>query len=340
VEYDLSQVFFIATANVLHTVPPALQDRMEVIRLSGYTQEEKSHIARQHLIPKQMQENGITPANVRFTDAGLSKIISGYTREAGLRNLEREIGSICRKVAVRVASGRTAPVIVNPGRVERFLGPEKHLAEELLKQDRVGVSTGLAWTATGGDLLFIEVVAVPGKGQLLLTGQLGEVMKESAQAALSYARAYAGMHNVPEDYFAKHDLHVHVPAGSIPKDGPSAGITIATAIVSVLTGRPVDRGVAMTGEITLRGDVMPIGGLKEKILAAKLGGIRRVILPRLNERDLAEVPATITRSMDLRFVGHVDEVLAVALLQAPRAKPTTPLPPTPVRKRGRPLANA
>jgi ATP-dependent Lon protease len=314
---------------------------MEVIRLSGYTQEEKLHIARRHLIPKQMQENGITTEHVRFTDAGLARIIGGYTREAGLRNLEREIGSICRKVAVRVASGKPERVAISPARVERLLGPEKHLAEELLKQDRVGVSTGLAWTAAGGDLLFIEVVGVPGKGQLLLTGQLGEVMKESAQAALSYARAYAADHGVPEDYFAKHDLHVHVPAGSIPKDGPSAGITIATAIVSVLTGRPVDRAVAMTGEITLRGDVMPIGGLKEKILAAKLGGIRRVILPRLNERDLAEVPATITRGMDLRFVGHVDDVLQVALLR-PAARPKTPAPlPAPrVRKRGRPVANA
>jgi ATP-dependent Lon protease len=341
VAFDLSKVMFITTANLLDTIQPAFLDRMEVIRLSGYTQEEKMHIARRHLIPKQMAENGLTAEHVRFTDAGLSRIIGGYTREAGLRNLEREIGSICRKVAVRVASGKADRVAISPARVERFLGPEKHLAEELLKQDKVGVSTGLAWTAAGGDLLFIEVVAVPGKGQLLLTGQLGEVMKESAQAALSYARAYAAQHGVAEDYFAKHDLHVHVPAGSIPKDGPSAGITIATAIVSVLTGRAVDRAVAMTGEITLRGDVMPIGGLKEKILAAKLGGIKRVILPRLNERDLVEVPATITRGMDLRFVGHVDEVLDVALLRpAARAKSSAPLPPPRVRKRGRPVANA
>jgi ATP-dependent Lon protease len=288
-----------------------------------------------------MQENGITPSNVHFTDGGLAKIIGAYTREAGLRNLEREIGSICRKIAVRVASGKPGRVSVNPGRVEKFLGPERHLAEELLKQDRVGVSTGLAWTATGGDLLFIEVVAVPGKGVLLLTGQLGEVMKESAQAALSYARGYAARQGVPEDYFAKHDLHVHVPAGSIPKDGPSAGITIATAIVSVLTGRPVDRRLAMTGEITLRGDVMPIGGLKEKILAAKLGGIRRIILPKLNERDLVEVPATITKGMDLRFVGHIDDVLQIALLRpGSRAKAPTPLPAPRVRKRVRPVVDA
>ncbi len=317
VAYDLSKVMFITTANLLDPIQPAFLDRMEVIRLSGYTQEEKLHIARRHLIPKQLGENGLTPAHVAFTDAGVQRIISGYTREAGLRNLERELATICRKVAVRVAGGRQGRTLVNPRRVERHLGPEKHWSEELLKQDRVGVATGLAWTATGGDLLFIEVVAVPGKGQLLLTGQLGEVMKESAQAALSYARVYAGRHGLPADYFTTHDLHVHVPAGSIPKDGPSAGITIAAAVLSVLTGRPIDRSVAMTGEITLRGDILPIGGLKEKVLAARLAGVKRVILPKLNERDLVEVPAPIKKDLDFRFVGHVDEVLAMALLGGP-----------------------
>jgi ATP-dependent Lon protease len=332
VAYDLSKVMFITTANLLDPIQPAFLDRMEVIRISGYTQEEKLHIARRHLIPKQLDENGLTAAHVSFTDAGVMRIISGYTREAGLRNLERELATICRKVAVRVAGGRQGRTLVNPRRVERHLGPEKHWSEELLKQDRVGVATGLAWTATGGDLLFIEVVAVPGKGQLLLTGQLGDVMKESAQAALSYARVYAGRHGLPADYFSTHDLHVHVPAGSIPKDGPSAGITIAAAVLSVLTGRPVDRSVAMTGEITLRGDILPIGGLKEKVLAARLAGVKRVILPKLNERDLVEVPAPIKKDLDFRFVGHVDEVLAMALLGGP---PPASLRPATSRASGR-----
>jgi ATP-dependent Lon protease len=313
VAYDLSKVMFIATANWLDPIQPAFLDRMEVIRLSGYTLEEKLHIARRHLIPKQTAENGLGPDTIAFTDAGLRKIISGYTREAGLRNLERELAAICRKVAVKVANGRQARTVVNPSRAAKFLGPEKHFSEELLQHDRIGVATGLAWTAAGGDLLFIEVVAVPGKGQLMLTGQLGDVMKESAQAALSFARAYAAREGFAEDYFAKHDLHIHVPAGSIPKDGPSAGITIAAAIISVLTGRAVDRSVAMTGEITLRGDVMPIGGLKEKVLAARIAGISRVILPHLNQRDLVEVPPELQKGLELRFVKHVDEVLAVAL---------------------------
>ncbi|HET9228282.1 MAG TPA: endopeptidase La, partial [Thermoanaerobaculia bacterium] len=265
--YDLSRVMFIATANMLDTIQPAFLDRMEVIRLSGYTEEEKLRIARLHLIPKQMKENGLAEGQITFTDEGIHQIISGYTKEAGLRNLERELAAVCRKVAVRVARGDSASVVIDSEKVEEFLGPRKHFAEELLERDRVGVATGLAWTAVGGDLLFIEVVAVPGKGQLLLTGQLGDVMKESAQAALSYARTYASQFGLGEDYFSKHDIHVHVPAGSIPKDGPSAGITMGTAIISVLTKKPVNRRVAMTGEITLRGDVLPIGGLKEKTLA-------------------------------------------------------------------------
>ena len=314
VAYDLSKVLFITTANLLDPIQPAFVDRMEVINLSGYTEEEKLSIARRHLIPKQLSENGLEGSHVTFSDAGVRSIIAGYTREAGLRNLERELATICRKVAVRVAEGKTKPVVINPARVERFLGARKHHAEELLDRDRVGVATGLAWTAAGGDLLFIEVVAVPGKGQLLLTGQLGEVMKESAQAALSYARAYAAQNGLDPDFFAKHDLHVHVPAGSIPKDGPSAGITIATAIISVLAGRPVDRSVAMTGEITLRGDVLPIGGLKEKIMAAKLAGIHRVVMPKLNERELPEVPAQVKKGLTFHFVDHVEDVLELALL--------------------------
>jgi ATP-dependent Lon protease len=312
--YDLSRVMFIATANLLEPIQPAFLDRMEVIRLSGYTEEEKLRIARLHLIPKQTAENGLGDGQITFTDEGIHQIISGYTKEAGLRNLERELAAVCRKVAVKVARGETASVVIDSEKVEEFLGARKHFTEELLERDRIGVATGLAWTAAGGDLLFIEVVAVPGKGQLLLTGQLGDVMKESAQAALSYARTYASLHGIGDDFFAKHDIHVHVPAGSIPKDGPSAGITIGTAIISVLTKKAVNRRVAMTGEITLRGDVLPIGGLKEKTLAAKLAGIHTVIVPKLNRRDLTEIPDTIKKDLVFHFVEHMDGVLKLALI--------------------------
>ena len=320
VPYDLSKVMFVTTANLLEPIPPAFLDRMEVIRITGYTEADKLAIARRHLVPKQVAANGLGDAEVEFTDEGVRKVIADYTREAGLRNLEREIAAICRKVAVRVARRADrgeppdAPVVVDAERVAADLGPPRHHSEELLDRDRVGVATGLAWTAAGGDLMFIEVVAVPGKGKLLLTGQLGEVMRESAQAALSYARAYAGRERLAgAEFFAGHDVHVHVPAGSIPKDGPSAGITIATAILSVLLGRPVDRGLAMTGEITLRGDVMPIGGLKEKVMAAKLAGVRRVMVPQLNRRDLAEIPDRIREGIEFELVDHMDRVLELAL---------------------------
>src|SRR5262249_14865267 len=256
------------------------------------------------------KENGIPPEAIDFAEDGIREVISGYTKEAGLRNLEREVAAICRKVAVRVARGETEPTVVDRGKVEELLGPRKHFSEELLDRDRVGVATGLAWTAVGGDLLFIEVVAVPGKGQLLLTGQLGDVMKESAQAALSYARSYAGTHAAEiaaPDFFGKNDVHVHVPAGSIPKDGPSAGVTMGPAILSVLPDRPVNRRVAMTGEITLRGDVLPIGGLKEKVLAAQAAGVHTVIVPRLNRRDLTEIPEAIRQDLTFHFVDHMDE---------------------------------
>jgi ATP-dependent Lon protease len=319
VAYDLSRVMFIATANLLDPIQPAFVDRMEVIRLTGYTAAEKLAIARRHLIPKQMEANGVGDDYLAFTEAGIARIIADYTREAGLRNLERELAALCRKVAVRVAGaadGAPPPkLLVEPAVAGELLGPARHHSEELLDRDRVGVATGLAWTAAGGDLMFIEVVAVPGKGNLLLTGQLGEVMKESAQAALSYARAYAGekTEGGGETYFATHDVHVHVPAGSIPKDGPSAGITIAAAILSVLLGRPVNRRLAMTGEITLRGDVLPIGGLKEKVMAAKLAGVKAVIVPQLNRRDLTEVPDAVKEGLAFHFVDHMDAVLALAL---------------------------
>jgi ATP-dependent Lon protease len=312
VPYDLSQVMFIATGNMTDPIQPAFLDRMEVIRLSGYTTEEKLQIAKQHLIPKQIRENGLKNSMISFSDAGIRRLITSYTKESGLRNLERELAALCRKVAVRVASGTKGRVAITGPRVEKLLGPAKHLTEDLLDQDRVGVATGLAWTAFGGDLLFIEAVAVPGKGDLVLTGQLGEVMKESAQAALSFARADDSPDGLRE-FFSRHDVHVHVPAGSIPKDGPSAGITIATAIVSLLSRRPVDRKVAMTGEITLRGDVLPIGGLKEKVLAAREAGIRTLLLPKRNERDMAEVPTELTAGLTIHFVDHMRDVLRLAL---------------------------
>ncbi len=315
IPFDLSRVLFITTANLLDPIQPAFLDRMEVIRLSGYTEDDKLEIARRHLIPKQLEENGLLPARLHFTKRGLQKIIRGYTREVGLRNLEREIGAICRKQAVHVARGQKNRVSVGPRRVEQLLGPEKHFSESLLDHDRIGVATGLAWTASGGDLLLIEAVAVPGKGKLLLTGQLGDVMKESGQAALSFARTFAGAGDLDRDFFSSHDIHVHAPAGSIPKDGPSAGITIATAIISMLIGIAVDRKVAMTGEITLRGDVLPIGGLKEKALAALAAGIETVIVPKLNQRDLSKMPTRLKKELEFHFVGHMDEVLAKALVK-------------------------
>jgi ATP-dependent Lon protease len=286
---------------------------------------------------------------VTWTDAGIMKVITGYTKEAGLRNLEREIGTICRKIAVQVAEGKADQTYrITDTTIEKYLGAMKHFAEELLERDQVGVATGLAWTSVGGDILFIEATAVRGKGKLSLTGQLGEVMKESAQAALTYARAHADEQGIPPDYFETHDIHIHVPAGAIPKDGPSAGVTITTAIVSVLTGRPVRRNVAMTGEVTLRGDVLPIGGVKEKVLAARAAKISTVILPKLNERDLVDVPEPIKRDMQFYFVEHIEDVLKIALLDPNAAEQKTteragreskPLPePEPAPPVGEPVA--
>ncbi|MFN7943563.1 MAG: endopeptidase La [Thermoanaerobaculia bacterium] len=322
VAYDLSRVLWVTTANLLDPIQPAFLDRMEVLHLSGYTIEEKLAIARRHLIPKQLAEHGLDAKRLVIPDPTVRRIVALYTREAGVRGLEREIAALCRKVAYRVAEGRRGRTAVSSRAVGTLLGQPKHFAEEMLARDRVGVATGLAWTAAGGDIMFVEVVATPGKGQLVLTGQLGDVMKESAQAAVTYARDWAARQSYRADFFTQNDLHVHVPAGSIPKDGPSAGITVATAIVSVLTGCKVDRRLAMTGEITLRGDVMPIGGLKEKVLAAQAAGIRRILLPKLNHRDLVEIPAAARQAIDLCFVESMDEVLARALegrSRAPRA---------------------
>ena len=321
VAYDLRRVVFITTANQLHPIQPAFRDRMEIIRLSGYIEEEKIEIAKRHLIPKQIAEHGLTVKQLTFTDAGIRKTIRHYTKEAGVRHLEREIAKICRKVAVKAARGRLrSKISVSARSVESYLGAARHFNEELLDRDRVGVATGLAWTPVGGDLLFIEAAAVPGKGNLMLTGQLGKVMKESAQAAITYARSSSLLQDAPKDFFARHDIHIHVPAGAVPKDGPSAGITIATALVSLLTQKPVDRRVAMTGEITLRGDVLPIGGLKEKILAARNAGVRTVVIPKLNERDLSEIENDIKAGLTFHLVDHCEEAVEIALARPHKKK--------------------
>jgi ATP-dependent Lon protease len=324
VPFDLSNVMFICTANLTDTVQAAFLDRMEVIRLSGYTEDEKIEIAKRHIIPKQLEEHGITPEHLLFTDRALRTLINNYTREAGLRNVEREIAAICRKVARKVAEGATGTVKLLPASIPKYLGAPKILPEEILKKDEVGITTGLAWTATGGDILFIEATAMKGKGnRLTLTGSLGDVMKESAQAALSYARTHARQYGIRDEFFANHELHIHVPEGAIPKDGPSAGITIATAMISVFTSRPVKRSVAMTGEITLRGNVLPIGGLKEKILAARRAGIDTIICPKLNKKELDEVAPHLKRGLKFHLVDHIDEVLRIALIPPLEARPVT-----------------
>jgi ATP-dependent Lon protease len=314
VEYDLSQVFFIATANVLHTIPPALQDRMEVLRLHGYTEPEKVEIAKQYLVRKQRKQAGLTEQNIAFADDALTAIIRNYTREAGVRNLEREIGNICRKVARKVVKeGGKFTLALTADNVGEHLGVMKFRDSEVHERSEIGIVTGLAWTEVGGSILTTEVATVDGKGKLTLTGKLGDVMQESAQAAMSYVRSRAHRLGLPRDFYRNLDIHVHVPEGAIPKDGPSAGITMATAIASALSRIPVRRDIAMTGEITLRGKVLPIGGLKEKLLAAHRAGILEVLLPADNEKDLPDVPENLRSMMKLRFVNTMDEVLAYAL---------------------------
>jgi ATP-dependent Lon protease len=315
VEYDLSQVFFIATANVLHTIPPALQDRMEVLRLHGYTEPEKVEIAKQYLVRKQRLQTGLTEQNIIFTDEALTTIIRNYTREAGVRNLEREIGNICRKVARKVVKeGDKYAVELTAENASEYLGVMKFRDSERHEHSEVGIVTGLAWTEVGGSILTTEVSAVEGKGgKPILTGKLGDVMQESAQAAVTYVRSRWKQLGLARDFYRNVDIHVHVPEGAIPKDGPSAGITMATAIASALSRIPVRRDLAMTGEITLRGKVLPIGGLKEKLLAAHRAGIMEVLLPADNEKDLADVPENLRNVMKLRFVNTMDDVLAYAL---------------------------
>ena len=324
VPFDLSNVMFITTANLVDPILSALKDRMEIITLSGYTSEEKLHIARRFLLPRQLEENGITIRDLEISDEAILTIVSQYTQEAGLRNLEREIASICRKVARKIAEGKKELTRVTKGNLHKFLGVPKYLLDSEQEEDKVGIATGLAWTQAGGEILYIEVSSLKGKGQLTLTGQLGDVMKESAQAALSYSRSRAETWGVSDNFYEKCDIHIHIPAGAIPKDGPSAGVTIATALVSSLTKIPVRKDVAMTGEITLQGRVLPVGGLKEKSLAALRAKIGTVIIPRKNRKDLEEVPPHLRRKINFVFVENMDEILKVALVNTKKPKRKTP----------------
>jgi len=313
VPFDLTKVMFITTGNIVDTIPSPLRDRMEIIYLSGYTTEEKLGIAKNYLIPKQLDAHGISSKILKITDSGLRSIISQYTREAGVRNLEREIANVCRKVARKIAEGKEKLFVINSQNIHRYLGVPKYLPEEEMEKDEVGVATGLAWTETGGDIIYVEATPMRGKGQLTLTGQLGDVMKESAQAALSYIRSRSRNLGLNDDLFSKTDLHIHVPAGATPKDGPSAGITMATAIASALTGKAVSKNIAMTGEVTLRGRVLPVGGLKEKTLAAKRMGIKTVVIPKRNRKDLEDIPKYIKKDMEFIFAETMDDVLKVSL---------------------------
>jgi ATP-dependent Lon protease len=314
VPFDLSDVLFITTANVLDTIQPAFRDRMEVITLSGYTEVEKLEIAKRHLIPKQLEAHGLAQDDILFPDDAIVQIIRGYTREAGLRNLEREIAGVCRKVAMKFALGNRKRVMLNRAGIRRYLGTRRVLADEHLKRNEIGVATGLAWTAVGGEILYVEAQAMEGKGQLILTGQMGEVMKESAQAAMSYTRAHASSYGIPQDFFSSHDFHIHIPAGSIPKDGPSAGVTLTAALVSACAGRRIKKSIAMTGEITLSGNVLPVGGIKEKVLAAHREKIPAVILPRRNQKDLEEIPKGVRQEFTVLLVDRLTEVLELALV--------------------------
>ena len=319
--FNLSNVMFIATANQIDPVPGPLQDRMEVINLAGYTEEEKLQIARRYLVPRQIKENGLTEKALTISDEAVRTLISRYTREAGLRNLEREIGSICRKVARQIAEGEKRHFLINAASVAKYLGPPRFVREEEMERNEIGVATGLAWTPVGGEVLFVEATIMKGKGGLNLTGQLGDVMKESVQAALSYIRSKEVELNLPDDFYHTMDIHVHVPAGAIPKDGPSAGVTMITALVSALTRIPVRKDVAMTGEITLRGKVLPIGGLKEKMLAAIRMGVKTVIIPDLDKKDLADIPRHILKKVKIVAAKSIDDVLKVALENFPPAPP-------------------
>jgi ATP-dependent Lon protease len=313
VPFDLSKVMFICTANILDTIPSALRDRMEVIQLLGYTEDEKVKIAQRYLVPRQRKENGISAKQITFATAAVRKIITGYTREAGLRNLEREIATVCRGVATKIAEEKIKKAAITLEDVAEYLGPVKFTSEAKTRMTTPGVAMGLAWTPVGGDLLFIEATSMKGSKGLTLTGQLGDVMKESASAALSFIRAHAKQLNIDEDFFSKHDIHIHVPAGAIPKDGPSAGVTMLTALVSLLTNKKIRKDLAMTGEITLRGQVLPVGGIKEKMLAAHRAGIKMIIMPKENEKDLADLPEKVRNDIDFHFVDKMVEVIKLAI---------------------------
>ncbi len=314
VPFDLSKVMFITTANFLDPIQPAFRDRMEVLHLPGYTEEEKLQIAMKYLVPKQTKENALKKNQIRITRGAIKRIISQYTREAGVRNLEREIASLCRKVARKVAEGKKSLTQVGAADIERYLGPPKIFKDQVLKEDQVGVATGVAWTASGGEILFVEANKVVGKDKLSLTGSLGDVMKESAQAALSYAKAHTEDFNIDSKIFSENDFHIHVPEGAIPKDGPSAGVAMAAVLVSVCTNRKIRKDVAMTGEITLRGNVLPVGGIKEKVLAARRAGVKKVLLPDANKKDLKDIPKNIKKELDIVFVEDIKEILEIVLL--------------------------
>jgi ATP-dependent Lon protease len=342
VDYDLSEVLFVATANVLHTIPAPLQDRMEILRLHGYTEAEKLEIARNYLVKKQREATGLTDKNITFDDEAILSIIRYYTREAGVRNLEREIGNLCRKVARRVVkNGLKHKEVITAENIGEFLGVARFRDSEVHEKSEVGLVTGLAWTEVGGCILTTEVQVLDGKGKLTITGQLGDVMQESAQAALSYIRGRANALGLPKDFYRNLDLHLHVPEGAIPKDGPSAGITMATALASALAKIKVRRDIAMTGEITLRGKVLAIGGLKEKLLAAQRAGVFEVILPKANEKDIADLPEALKKAMKLHFVDQMDEVLKIALeeplkgLVEPVSEALIPAPEIPPGKAAR-----
>jgi ATP-dependent Lon protease len=322
--FDLSRVMFVTTANTLGTIPPALLDRMEVIEFPGYIEEEKLEIANRYLIPRQMNENGVDQLNIKFEPDAIRKIIREYTYEAGVRNLEREIGRVCRKIARMKAEGRKYPTIVTAESIEKFLGPQQVFQTEAERNDEVGVVTSLAWTENGGEIMPVEVAILEGKGGLQMTGQMGDVMQESGQAALTYIKSRAPTLGIDLDVFERMDIHVHMPEGGIPKDGPSAGVTMATAIISALTGRPVFRHVGMTGEITLRGRVLPIGGVREKVLAAHRAGLKTVVLPEKNLKDLIDLPKTAKSELKIIPVHHMDEVLQIAL--SPKAVIEPPRP--------------
>ncbi len=331
-DYDLSQVLFITTANYLDTIPPALQDRMEIIEFSGYLEEEKLEICRQFLVQQQLEAHGLEGLDLAFSEDGLQTIIRDYTQEAGVRNLEREVANVCRKIARDVAEKRPYPQQINGEKVEELLGPPRFSQEMLQEEDQVGIATGAAWTAAGGDIMFIEVNLMPGKGNLTLTGQLGDVMQESARAALTYTRSQAEALHIDSDLFEKTDIHIHVPEGAVPKDGPSAGVSLASALISAFTNRPIYRDVSMTGETTLRGRVLPVGGIREKALAARRAGIKKFILPKKNERDLENIPERLRNDLEFVLVEKVNEVVAAALHPARKTvqkRPSRQQPPLP-----------